>query len=179
MEPEFNTEEKKLYRAKTPKEYIEKSLTLDIPPGRKAYVTRYWLKKTGYTTEDIKHARNRHPYWKSKKMEGTAERNVARSIEHNYGDGSNLEWSKDMIVDFIRHNKKLKNGRYQYRDWELARHFKCTIPTIQHMRRKTNMAEKIISATLGNVTEKRLVTHLELGENTLRKMMKQARTRKK
>ena len=75
MEPEFNTEEKKLYRAKTPKEYIEKSLTLDIPPGRKAYVTRYWLKKTGYTTEDIKHARKRNKYWETKKRNGTTERN--------------------------------------------------------------------------------------------------------
>ncbi len=179
MEPEFNADEKKLYLAKTPEEYIERSLALDIPAGRKAYVTRYWLKKTGYTSEDIKYARNRNPYWKSRKMEGTAERNLARSIEHNYGDGNNLEWKREQILDFIKRNKKKKNGRYEYKDWELARHFKCTIPTIQHMRRKTNMAGKIISATLGNVTEKRLLNHLQMGEGTLRKMMKQADRKKK
>jgi hypothetical protein len=172
MNTEFSKKEKILLTARNPKEYIDRSLKSNISPGRKAFITRRWLEKKRYTIEDIKYARNRHPFWKGKKMEGTAERNAARTIEHNYGTGKNILWDDDLILEFIEANKKDKNGNYLKRDWELAKEFKCTIPAIQHMRRKFNMAVKIITVSSGNITKKRLLDHLKYGESTLRKMKK-------
>jgi len=172
MNDEFTKEEKMLLKARTPKDYIDKSLKCKISPGRKAFVTRHWLDKKSYTIEDIKYARNRHPYWKGKKMEGTAERNAMRTQEHNYSSGNNLFWDEELIKTFITANKKDKKGNYINKDWELARDFECTIPAIQHMRRKYNMAVKIITSSKGTVTTKRLIDHLMLGESVLRKMCK-------
>ncbi len=169
MNPEFTKEEKKLFNSRDPKDYINKSLKLEIPPGRKAFVTRHWLGKTGYNADDLEYFRNRHPYWKSKKMQGTVERNILRSKEHNYGDGKRKEWDETLIKEFISLNKKDKTRNYTHKDWELARHFKCTIAAIQHMRRKYNMAETII-ASQGKMTSKKLVSYLMLGEGTLRRM---------
>lgn len=172
MDTDFTKKEKLLLAAKSPREYIDKSLRSDISPGRKAFITRHWLEKKKYTIEDIKYARNRHPYWKEKKMEGTAERNVARAREHNYGNGNNIIWDDGLIMDFISANKKDNTGNYINKDWELAKEFECTIPAIQHMRRKFNMAEKIIMVASGKITVKRLLDYLKYGEGALRKMMK-------
>ena len=172
MNPNFTKEEKKLFRSKDPKDYIKKSLECKISPGRKAYITRHWLEKTGYDSSELEYYRNRHPYWKAKKMEGTAERNILRFEEHNYGDGTKKVWDIELIQEFIDMNKKDKKGKYIYKDWELAKHFKCTIAAIQHMRRKYNMSLKIITKQLGKVTDKRLLDHLKLGEGTLANMVK-------
>jgi len=172
MEPKFSKEEKKLLKAKNPEDYINKSLQCDITSGRKAYVTKYWLKITGNESSKLEYYRNRHPYWKAKKMEGTAERNVVRYAKHNYGDGTKKIWDNKLIQEFVNHNKKDKKGNYIHKDWELAKKFECTIATIQHMRRKYNMTVKIIEATLGKVTNKRLLDHLKMGEGTLRKMIR-------
>ena len=164
-----------LLKARNPKDYNEKSLRYGITPGRKAFVTRHWLEKTKFTIDDIKYARNRHPYWKSKKMEGTAERNAIRTKEHNYSQGDNITWDKKLINRFIEKNKKDKSGKYLNKDWELARDFECTIPAIQHMRRKYNMAIKIIAASQGKLTSKKLMDYLMMGESTLRSMKKKKR----
>ena len=172
MKQELTKEERDLLKAKTPKAYIEKSLQSNIPSGRKAFLTKLWLDQKGFSAEDIKYHRNRHPYWKAKKMEGTAERNAQRVEEHDYSKGKNLEWKDNLIKKFLELNKKTKSGKYEYKDWELAKKFKCTIPVIQHMRRKCNMAEKIIKKKYGKITGKRLFDMVKLGENTLRKLEK-------
>ena len=137
MNTELTKNDKMLLTAKNPKEYIERSLKSNITPGRKAFITRHWLEKKKYTIEDIKYARNRHPYWKEKKMEGTAERNAARSIEHNYGTGNNILWDDSLILEFMEANKKDKMGNYINRDWELAKQ----TPT-QNLRYKMKMAKQ-------------------------------------
>ena len=172
MEQVFTKEEKKLLQAKNPTDYINRSLDLDIPSGRKAYVTRHWLDKTGYSVEDIKYHRNRHPYWKEKKMKGSAERTALRFAEHDYSSNKVIMWDEKMLRKFIDNNKKDKLGKYIFKDWELAKKFKCTIATIQHLRRKYNMSTSYITNNIGKVTEKRLMEHLKLGEGTLRKMNK-------
>lgn len=175
MKLNFTEQEKNLLKAKNPKEYIDKSLKNRISPGRKAFVTRHWLEKTRYTIDDIKYARNRHPYWKAKKMEGTAERNAVRTQEHDYSSGDNIVWDEKLVQKFVDKNKKDKLGRYVIKDWELARDFKCTIPAIQHMRRKYNMAMKILSSSKTNPTSKKLMEYLMLGESTLRSMVNKKR----
>lgn len=139
-------EEMKLFESSTPEEYITNSLKVKLPSGRKAFITRLWLEENPqFSIEDIQHARNRHPHWKEKKMEGSQIRNRKRQEQHDYSDGApSIDWDSDTITDFINLNKKNKNGRYLYRDYELAKHFKSTIPSIQHYRRKHNMALKIL-----------------------------------
>jgi hypothetical protein len=175
MKLNFTEQEKNLLKAKNPKEYIDKSLKNRISPGRKAYVTRHWLEKTRFTIDDIKYARNRHPYWKAKKMEGTAERNAVRTKEHDYSKGDNIIWDDKLVHRFVEMNKKDKLGRYVTKDWELARDFKCTIPAIQHMRRKYNMTVRILSSSKTGITTKKLMEYLMLGESTLRNMAKKKR----
>ena len=175
MKTTFTKEEMQLLKSKSPDAYIDKSLKSDISPGRKAFVTKFWLQKTGYSAGDLAYSRNRHPYWKAKKMEGTPERNAIRSSMHNYGDGNNIEWSEDLIAQFIDMNKKGKNGKYVHKDWELARDFRCTIAAIQHMRRKANMADKLFAAEGKKPTEKRLLVLLKMGEGTLRAMVRSSR----
>lgn len=172
MKDDFTKEERDLLKARTPKAYIDKSLKTNISSGRKAYITKIWLEKTGNTAEDIKYQRNRHPYWKAKKMEGTAERNAVRVEEHDYSKGKDIEWDDKLIKQFIDLNKKDKSGKYVHKDWELAKKFKCTIPVIQHMRRKFNMTVKIIDKKFGRQTPKRVFELMRMGENTLRKMTK-------
>lgn len=172
MDPVFSREEKKLYQAKTPKDYIDKSYKLDIPSGRKAYVTKFWLKKTGNKVSSLEYYRNRHPYWKQRKGEGSAERVRERMDEHDYGTGSRLDWDDDLIREFLEANSKDKQGKYINRDWELARDFECTIATIQHFRRKYNMVLKIIKKKYSNVTKKRLIEYLKYGEGNLRDMVR-------
>jgi hypothetical protein len=171
MIPVFTKEERLLFSAKNPKEYIDKSIKLKISAGRKAYVTREWLKKTGYKKSELEYQRNRHPFWKEKKISGTIERNLMRAKKHNYGDGARKHWDEKLIQKFLDSNKKSKNGKYEYRDWELAKHFKCTIATVQHMRRKYNMAVKILTKK-SKVTNKNLLEFLTIGEEQLRKMKK-------
>jgi hypothetical protein len=175
MKPQFTEKEKMLLQARNPRDYIDRSLKCKVSPGRKAFVTRHWLEKTKYTIDDIKYARNRHPYWKSKKMEGTAERNAMRTVEHNYSKGENIIWDEDLVREFIDKNKKDKSGNYLNKDWELARGFKCTIPAIQHMRRKYNMAVKIMVAAGEKNSIKKLTDYLMMGESALRRMKKKSR----
>lgn len=172
MNDEFTRDEKKLLKARTPRDYIDKSLKFDISPGRKAFVTRHWLNTSKFTIDDIKYARNRHPYWKAKKMEGTAERNALRTQQHNYNIGGNIIWDEELIKDFITSNKKDKKGNYINKDWELARDFECTIPAIQHMRRKFNMAIKLLASSREKITTKKLVNLLLMGEGQLRRLCK-------
>jgi len=171
-ERKFSAAEKKLLQSKTPMAYIDNSLKCEMSSGRKAAITRIWLEKTGYTGDEIKHARNRHPYWKEKKLRGAPLRNEMRSSEHDYSDGTKLEWDVDMIRAFISANEKNGAGRYVHKGWELAKRFETTIPGIQHMRRKYNMAVKIAEKRFGRVTEKRIMDYLKLSENILRRESK-------
>lgn len=162
--------ERKLLTAKNPQEYIDLSIRLNILPGRKAMVTRHWLrKKKKYTIEDIRHARNRHPHWKEKKMEGAEKRNRIRFKEHDYGTGADIVWDETRIAKFISSNRKDGHGNYRYRDWELARHFKCSIAAIQHMRRKYNMAVRILESLNTGVTDRRLAEYIRQSEKNLRR----------
>src|SRR5512137_991233 len=122
--------------SKTPEDYIDRSLKARLPPAAKAKLARLWMEATGYTKEDILRARNRHPYWKKKKMEGSAERTRKRLAAHDYSGGSAVQWDEALVSEFLGLNKKGSDGRYEYKDWQLAEHFGATIPSIQYMRRK-------------------------------------------
>jgi len=169
---DFTKEEKAVLRTKTPKSYVDKSIKNSIPGSRKASLTREWLKKNDFTIEDIQKARAENPILKAERVAGSRDRNDRRSEIHNYSKSNPVEWTKDMIMEFVDLNKKNKQGYYLTKDWELAKHFKCSIPAVQHLRRKYNMSLKVIDAKFGKVTKKRLVDHMLLGEKALRKLVK-------
>ena len=168
----MNKQELKLFNSKNPQEYIDNSLKVKLTPGRKAYITRLWLTKRKYTIEDIKKARNRHPYWKKKKMEGSSERNEQRRQEHDYRKHGTLEWNEDTIKEFIQMNKKDKRGNYIHKDYELAQHFNTTIPSIQHYRRKFNMAVAYLDKKKQGITAKRIFELVSNSEQKLRNLLK-------
>mgnify|MGYP001355686672 CR=1 FL=1 len=136
--------EQYLLESATPAEYIERSIRAGIPRGVKASITHEWLKRTGYSIEDVVKARHRHPYWKKKKLEGNAKRNMDRIHAYNFSSGGHTGWDDGLIKKFLLMSKKLPDGSYNTPDYELAKHFGTTIPSIQYMRRKLNLVEKVL-----------------------------------
>lgn len=170
--------EKQILNAKTPDQFIDRCVNSEVSRGQKIILGREWRAKTGFTIEDIEYARNRHPYWKEKKMAGWQRRNERRWSEHDYtkdGQQSPDYWTKDnfkLLKEYIKTDKKGKNGFYKLKDREVAEKFETSIPSVQHLRRKSNMVSKIIE-TDGLVDN--LKTRLDLmkrGESWLRKKIK-------
>jgi hypothetical protein len=141
--------------SKTPADYIDRSLKARIAPAAKAKLARLWMESTGYTKEDILRARNRHPYWKRKKMEGSAERTRRRLAAHDYSSGGSVQWDAKLVAEFLSLNERGADGRYEWKDWQLAEHFGATIPSIQYMRRKLSKVEELLGsrASQGKVVE--------------------------
>lgn len=136
--------EQYLLDSKSPSEYIERSIRANIPRGVKATITHEWLKKTGFTIDDIVKARHRHPYWKKKKLEGNSERNLERMRAYNFSRGGRTGWDDALIKKFLSLSKKLPDGTYKTPDHAIAKSFETTIPSIQYMRRKLNLVEKVL-----------------------------------
>lgn len=167
----------KLVSAKTPAEYIERSLKVKLTVPQKGYVTRLWLEKTGYTVKDIEYARNRNPYWKKLKSEGSLERNEKRFKMHDYREKKRkkivaVEWNDDNLRSFIELTGKMA-------DWQLAERFSTTIPAINHLRRKYNVAVRLLAAVGKPAGARTLVPVMRSSEGVLKRQLDQALTFKK
>jgi len=127
---------KKLLSSKTPEEYIDNSVKSNLPQREKAKATKIWLSNSSYTIEDISYARNRHPYWKQIKQKNHQERTKKRFVEFNYSAGPSKPWDKEELKEFVSLNEKNT-------DREMAKHFKRSIPSIQAIRRRINLARRI------------------------------------
>lgn len=147
--------ETSILESKTPEEYIDRSLKAKLAPAAKARLARLWMESTGYTKEDILRARNRHPYWKRKKMEGSAERTKRRLAAHDYSGGATVDWNASLVEEFLSLNGLDASGSYEHKDWELAERFSATIPSIQYMRRKLRKVRELLGprAPSGRVVE--------------------------
>jgi hypothetical protein len=132
--------------AKNPAEYIEASLKSRLSPAAKAKLAKAWMERTGYSREDILYARNRHPYWRKKKMEGSVERTRRRLAAHDYSTGNARPWTRKRVEEFLSLNAKGKDGRYERKDWQLAEHFGASIPSVQYMRRKCRKVEDLLGS---------------------------------
>jgi hypothetical protein len=153
-----------ILESKNPQDYIDRSLKARLSPAAKAKLARVWMESTGYTKEDILRARNRHPYWKKKKMEGSAERTKKRLAAHDYSGGSAVQWDEKLVSEFLGLNKKGSDGRYEYKDWQLAEHFGATIPSIQYMRRKLSKVGELLG---GKAPRPKVVEYLLRAESVL------------
>jgi hypothetical protein len=162
-------EVKYLFGSKNPAEYIKRSLEIGIPSGKKAVITRAWLEKTGYTVKDIQFARHRNSYWKKRKLKGNYERNRRRIARHEYSSGSRVQWTEKKLYKFV----ELTGQR---RDYELARYFHTTIPSIQYLRRKFTSAKAILSERGRKITTKQMV---DLMLNSEKRLFELARGRQR
>jgi hypothetical protein len=135
-----------ILESKTPADYIDRSLKARLSPAAKAKLARLWMESTGYSKEDILRARNRHPYWKRKKMEGSAERTRKRLAAHDYSSGASVQWDSRLVSEFLNLNRRDADGRYERKDWQLAERFGATIPSVQYMRRKLSKVESLLGA---------------------------------
>jgi hypothetical protein len=153
-----------ILESKNPQDYIDRSLKAKLSPAAKAKLARIWMESTGYSKDDILRARNRHPYWKKKKMEGSAERTKKRLAAHDYSGGSSVQWDEALVAEFLGLNKKASDGRYEYKDWQLAEHFGATIPSIQYMRRKLSKVSEILGT---KAAKPKVVEYLLRAESVL------------
>ena len=135
-----------IHESTSPEDYIDRSLKARISPAAKAKLARLWMESTGFAKEDILRARNRHPYWKRKKMEGSAERTKKRLAEHDYSRGASVRWNEALVTEFLELNQRGSDGRYEQKDWQLAERFDATIPSIQYMRRKLSKVELLLGS---------------------------------
>ncbi|MGO8695492.1 MAG: hypothetical protein ACLQMF_17665 [Rectinemataceae bacterium] len=160
----MNKSESAILEAKTPEEYIDRSLKAKLSPAAKARLARTWMESTGYSKEDILRARNRHPYWKQKKMEGSAERTRRRLAAHDYSGGSSVDWNRRLVTEFLSLNARDSSGHYELKDWQLAERFGATIPSIQYMRRKLRKVRDILGT---RVSSEKVVDYLLRAESVL------------
>jgi hypothetical protein len=156
--------ESTILESKTPEDYIDRSLKARLSPAAKAKLARQWMEATGYSKEDILRARNRHPYWKRKKMEGSAERTRRRLAEHDYSGGASVQWDAALVSEFLSLNRRGPDGRYEQKDWQLAERFNATIPSIQYMRRKLSKVEGLLGA---RASQGKVVEYLLRAESVL------------
>jgi len=123
------------------------------------------MKATEYTVKDLEYARNRHPYWKKVKQKGSVERNQLRREKYNFYDrkkyGSKKLWTDEDLKEFLRLNDEKK-------DWELAKHFERSIPSIQFIRRKIQLALKIAKLDNKKVDKYFLLKMIVGDDNILR-----------
>jgi hypothetical protein len=156
--------ESAILESKTPEDYIDRSLKARLTPAAKAKLARRWMEATGYSKEDILRARNRHPYWKRKKMEGSADRTRKRLAAHDYSGGAQVQWDAALVGQFLGLNRKGTDGRYEHKDWQLAERFGATIPSIQYMRRKLSKVESLLGP---RASSSKVVQYLLRAESVL------------
>lgn len=157
----MNKKEQAVLDSKTPEEYVDRSLRSKLGAARKAQLSRMWLEMTGYSHDDILYARNRHPYWKKRKLEGAAERTRKRMDMHDYSGAREQAWTPARISEFLELNRKDRAGSYLHKDWELANHLRTSIPSIQYMRRKYRKVVALIGTRVG---KPRLIQAMGLSE---------------
>ncbi|MFH0974553.1 MAG: hypothetical protein V1874_02080 [Spirochaetota bacterium] len=178
MSHDFTKDEKKLLNLKTCEEYVDRAIKIKISPGRKAYISRLWLEKTGYESSDLRYARVHHLYWRKKKITGTLERTIIRLKKHDYKTGIKKTWNHYRMELFVNMNIRKDSGKYVYKDWELAKCFSCSIATIQHLRRKYNIVEKIVNIQ-NKINHNTFIDYMLTSEHHLRTIKKTLNKKRK
>ena len=163
MEAIIRQKVKKLLSSKTPEEYIDQSVKSKLPQREKARATKIWLESSKYTIEDISYARNRHPYWKAVKQKNHQERTRKRFQDYDFSKGKVRAWTKDELKVFVDQNETMT-------DRDLAKHFKRSIPSIQAIRRRINLANRMYNLQSDKkVTKSMLLKLITSDEKVLRR----------
>ena len=159
----FDKEKKKLMQSKNPEQYIENSWNSQLTPGQKSAITQEWLRSKKFTIEDIQYARNRNKHWKKLKNQGNMERNSLRIAKYDFSKNNSSKkiWKKEDLEEFFKLNSKMA-------DWELAKKFKTSLPSINHIRRKFKIAEALLAKKREKLTAKKIINLAMINENSLR-----------
>ncbi|MBN1971216.1 MAG: hypothetical protein JXR48_05270 [Candidatus Delongbacteria bacterium] len=133
---------KELLEKPTPEEYVEMYLTSNLSRSQKQESTSMWLKAhPEFTYKDVDKARSRHPVWRNlRRTEDPKQikrRTKRRFKKNDYSGGVHKKWTSDVLMEFLELNDKLI-------DRELAKHFRSSIPAVQSIRRRINLAKKIL-----------------------------------
>ena len=167
-----NQKVKKLLNAKTPEEYIDSSVKSNLSQREKARATKMWLEQTSFTIQDISYARNRHPYWKAIKQKNHQFRTKKRFSDFNYSAGNSQPWTNELLKQFLDVNDKIT-------DRELAKEFKRSLPSIQAIRRRVNLANRIFELEGSTkVTKSMLLKKIISDEKVLRKKLNEIKDTK-
>ncbi len=166
--PENKKQIKKILQSKDPQSYIDQSVKSALPGHIKGKITKIWLKQNPFTSKDIEYARNRHPYWKQKKQMNHQQRTKQRFEDFNFSSGKEKKsWSAEELIDFVELNS-VKTDR------ELAQHFSRSIPSIQGIRRRINLANKILQKSkIKRINKKMLHKYIVKDEKVLRKILQE------
>lgn len=145
-------------------DYVTKSR---LNKFQKNLLRRAWLNANKkFTMKDWERARNRHPHYKRLKRGMASQlRNSNRRKKHDYKKVSGKKvWPRKELSLFLKINETST-------DITLARHFHTTIASVQGVRRKINLAAKIVADHLPKMSILELIMS---SEQTLRKIVKEA-----
>lgn len=159
----------KLLKADSPEKYIDLATKSSLKSSLKGIVTRHWLKQRNFSVRDLTYARNRHPHWKSKKQINHAERTRQRFQSFNYSQGQAKNWTAEELRRFLELNE-------QASDRELAEKFQRSIPSVQGIRRRINLAKKILTLKgIKRIQKKSLRKYIIMDEKILRRIFKETK----
>jgi hypothetical protein len=101
-----------------------------------------WLKAyPEFSYKEVDKARSKHPEWrKMRRAEDPKQikrRTKRRFKKNDYSGGYHKKWTDEVLFEFLELNDN-------YIDRQLAKHFKSSIPAIQSIRRRINLAKKIL-----------------------------------
>ncbi|MCB1145710.1 MAG: hypothetical protein KDK38_02815, partial [Leptospiraceae bacterium] len=161
---ELPPESKKILQAKTPEEYIKLCMNSKLTQGQKTALTRIWLKDKDFTSADIIHVRNRHPYWISQKKKGSRERNLQR--REMFSKGNNRRRWDEKDCRFLVENNDL-------RDFELAQQLNRSIASIQSKRRQINALVTLYQKDGKRLKKDVIIRELQKSETSLIKAVKE------
>ncbi|PJZ70906.1 hypothetical protein CH373_06480 [Leptospira perolatii] len=165
---DYEKEKRKLLSAKSPEQYIEFSIKSRLEGPKKSSITTEWLHKSGYTIDDIKYARNRHPFWRKKRNQGSYERNSRRLEFHNYYKSDRkIVWDETKLSKFYDLNQE---GQA---DHELARTFRTSIPAVNHIRRKFRFATNLLELDKKKPNKMSVIKLSHNSESVLKRLIRE------
>lgn len=159
---------KKILNAKDPDEFFGLLHESNAEEEQKTFLTRQWLKATGYTRKDILRSKNKHPYWKERKTMNRNDRTKQRFLDNDYSNGTSRRWLEKDLKLFLKLNE-------DHTDIELAKKLGRSIPSIQGIRRRYNLGKKIVEASNAKqVDEERWLHFVSTDEKILRRELEEA-----
>jgi hypothetical protein len=164
MDRKTQQERARLLSAKTVEDYLEILAKSKLQRGLKGSVTKEWLKEHNMTMKDLATQRKKHPFWKKQKTKGALERQLERQKLYNFkkGEGLRVEWNPKKLQKFLELNPRLA-------DWQLAKEFKTTLPSVNHIRRKIKYATAILQKSGKRIRNEELIFHIARSERILKK----------
>lgn len=171
----MKADEERILSARTPEEYVDRMIGVELSQGEKQRLSRRWQKQTGYTATDIAHARNRHPYWRKRKAEGNLERTKRRlrlyDVQRPYHPFSLAD--EDLLTTFLAMNKRDREGRYRHKDFEIAQTLNIKLTSVQCLRRKYNLITRIVALKDIKGSAANYRRYMKFGEKRLRDLTRE------